>query len=130
MQHFFGESTGHHLHNFSFFHAIHLLSLSYDGDTRAALYCVCVCVVGWVTTRAPNQGAEKAHKVRERSSSVARCDMSVNATELKAALRAELERAGKLEQARAMIRGAVFEALHDRGESSTAKKPLTDRSRT
>merc|ERR1712106_31210 len=26
----------------------------------------------------------------------------------------------------AMIRGAVFEALHDRGESSTAKKPLTD----
>ena len=98
--------------------------------THEQLSTVCVCVVGWVTTRAPNQGAEKAHKVRERSSSVSRCDMSVNATELKAALRAELERAGKLEQARAMIRGAVFEALHDRGESSTAKKPLTDRSRT
>lgn len=52
--------------------------------------------------------------------------MSINATELKAALKAELERAGKLEQARAMIRGAVFEALHDRGQSEQ-KPNLTDR---
>ena len=38
----------------------------------------------------------------------------------------ETKSAGKLEQARALIRGAVFEALHS-ADKSEVKPPLTDR---
>ena len=38
----------------------------------------------------------------------------------------EKKSAGKLEQARALIRGAVFEALHS-ADKSEVKPPLTDR---